>query len=88
MIINPNNQVFDRVPDLFNSPFPGADIYADEALKTLMRRSQGLDQQTIGEAILSQAGAQAWNQATQMLWKTKATLSGDCLLYTSPSPRD
>jgi hypothetical protein len=44
-----------------------------------MKRSQGKEQQTIGEAILSQAGAQAWNQANQMLWKTKATLAGDLL---------
>ncbi len=79
MIIDPNNRIFDRVPDIFNSPFPGADVYADEAFKTLMARFQGHEQQTVGDAILSQAGAQAWNQATQLLWKTKATLAGDLL---------
>ena len=77
MIIDPNNRIFDRVPDIFESPYPGADVYADYAFSTLMQRFQG--QQTIGEALLSQAGAQAWNQATQMLWKNKATLGGDVL---------
>jgi hypothetical protein len=33
MIINPNSEMFDRVPDIFNSPFPGADVYADDAFK-------------------------------------------------------
>ncbi len=79
MIIDPNTRIFDRVPDIFNSPYPGADVYADSAFKTLMERYEGKGQQTIGEAILSQAGAQAWNQATQMLWKTKATVAGDLL---------
>ncbi|MBA3550311.1 MAG: hypothetical protein H0T76_27870 [Nannocystis sp.] len=79
MIIDPNNRLFDRVPDIFTSPYPGADVYADKAFETLMQRHQGKDQQTIGAAILSQAGAQAWNQATQMLWKTKATIAGDLL---------
>ncbi|MBL9105129.1 MAG: hypothetical protein JNL82_29555 [Myxococcales bacterium] len=77
MIINPNDPLFDRVPDIFNSPYPGADVYADKAFQALMER-HGQSQQ-IGDAILSQAGAQAWNQATQMLWKTKATLAGDLL---------
>jgi len=79
MIINPNNNIFDRVPDVFSSPYPGADAYADMAFTTLMQRVDSNGEQTIGDAILSQAGAQAWNQATQMLWKTKATLAGDLL---------
>ena len=79
MIINPNNNIFDRVPDIFNSPYPGADIFADWAFTTLMQRVDSKGEQSIGDAILSQAGAQAWNQATQMLWKTKATLAGDLL---------
>jgi len=79
MIINPNNNIFDRVPDIFISPYPGADNFADLAFTTLMQRVDGNGEQSIGDAILSQAGAQAWNQATQMLWKTKATLAGDLL---------
>jgi hypothetical protein len=79
MIINPNNNIFDRVPDVFISPYPGADVYADMAFTTLMQRVDSNGAQTIGDAILSQAGAQAWNQATQMLWKTKATLAGDLI---------
>ncbi len=79
MIINPNSEMFNRVPDIFNSPFPGADVYADDAFKILLQRSSGAEKQSVGEALMSQAGAQAWNQATQMLWKTKATLAGDLL---------
>jgi hypothetical protein len=79
MLINPNDRSFDRVPDIFTSPFPGQDALANEAFATLMQRLDGAEQQTVGGAILSQAGAQAWNQATQMLWKTKATLAGDLL---------
>jgi hypothetical protein len=79
MIIDPNNRLFDRVPEIFNSPYPGADVFADTAFKSLLQRTSGNAKQSVGEAILSQAGAQAWNQATQMLWKTKATLSGDLL---------
>ncbi len=79
MLINPNSRLFDRVPDIFTSPFPGQDALADTAFTSLMQRLDGADQQTIGDAILSQAGAQAWNQATQMLWKTKATIAGDLL---------
>ena len=77
MIIDPNKRIFDRVPDIFNSPFPGSDAYANAAFQALMQRADANGQKTIGDAILSQAGAQAWNQATQMLWKTKATLAGD-----------
>jgi hypothetical protein len=79
MIINPNNELFNRVPDIFNSPYPGADVYADDAFKVLLQRTSGAEKQSVGEALMSQAGAQAWNQATQMLWKTKATLAGDLL---------
>jgi hypothetical protein len=79
MIIDPNNRLFDRVPDIFNSPYPGADVYADDAFGTLLQRATGDSKQSVGEAIISQAGAQAWNQATQMLWKTKATIAGDLL---------
>jgi hypothetical protein len=79
VLINPNSRFFDRVPDIFTSPFPGHDALADLAFTSLMQRLDGADQQTVGEAILSQAGAQAWNQATQMLWKTKATIAGDLL---------
>ena len=79
MLVNPNNRIFDRVPDIFTSPFPGQDAFADTAFNTLMQRLDVGGDQTIGDAILSQAGAQAWNQATQILWKTKATLAGDLL---------
>ena len=79
MIVNPNNRIFDRVPDIFNSPYPGADVYADDAFRILLQRGSGDEKQNIGEALMSQAGAEAWNQATQMLWKTKATLAGDLL---------
>ena len=79
MIINPNNRIFDRVPDLFISPYPGADVLADQAFELLMQRAQMQGTGTLGDAILCQAGAQAWNQASQMLWKTKATLAGDVL---------
>jgi hypothetical protein len=78
MLIDPNDRLFDRVQDVFDSPYPGEDVYADKALNALFQR-QGNSGETIGDAILSQAGAQAWNQATQMLWKTRATLSGDVL---------
>jgi hypothetical protein len=47
--------------------------------RPLMQRQLGFKAVSVGEAIISQAGAQAWNQATQMLWKTKATLAGDLL---------
>ncbi len=77
MIINPNNRLFDRVPDLFESPYPSADVFADGALEKLMARSQANGLKTIGDEIMAQAGAQAWNQATQLLWKTKATVAGD-----------
>lgn len=79
MIINPNNRLFDRVPDIFESPFPGTDVLADHAFQKLMERSQAQGRKTIGDEILAQAGAQSWNQATQFLWKTKATVSGDLL---------
>ena len=79
MIINPNDRLFDRVPDLFESPYPGADSLADDAYRTLLQRALNNGEQTVGEALLSQAGARAWNQATQILWKTKATVVGDVL---------
>lgn len=79
MIINPNNRIFDRVPDIFESPYPGVDVWADQAFQKLMERSQAQGHKTIGDEIIAQAGAQAWNQATQLLWKTKATVSGDLL---------
>lgn len=78
MIVDPNDRLFDRVPDLFESPFPGQDAFANDAYKALLQRFQAQGQ-TIGDAALAQAGAQAWNQATQILWKTKATLAGDVL---------
>ncbi len=84
MLIDPNNRLFDRVPTLYDSPYPGADIYADDAFKILMQRVQGQGGQTIGESIVSQAGAQAWNRATQMLWKPKAPTAGALLGGTWP----
>ena len=79
MIIDPNNRLFDRVPDLFLSPYPADEAQANDAFKILMDRARGNGQSTVGADLLSQAGAEAWNQATQLLWKKKATLSGDVL---------
>lgn len=80
MKIDPNSRLFDRVPDLFQSPFPGADAYADDAFQALLARAVETGPgRTIGQELITQAGAQAWNQATQMLWKTKATQAGDLL---------
>ena len=79
MIIDPNNRLFDRVPDVYLSPFPGEEAQADSAFRALLERAQSGSQTNVGEALISQAGAEAWNQATQLLWKKKATLSGDVL---------
>ncbi len=79
MIIDPNSRLFDRVPDVYLSPYPADEAQASDAFDILMERARGSGQDTVGEAVLSQAGAQAWNQATQLLWKKKATLSGDVL---------
>ncbi len=80
MKLDPNSRLFDRVPDLFQSPFPGADAYADEAFQALLSRANSIGARgTIGQSLLVQASAQAWNQATQMLWKAKATQVGDIL---------
>ena len=79
MRISPNSRFFDRVPDLYVSPYPGADAYADDAFQALLSRTAGTGAQTVGQALLTQAGAQAWNQATQMLWKVKAVETGDLL---------
>lgn len=79
MKVDPNHQLFDRVPELFVSPFPGADSYADRAFEALMARESGRGGETIGQALLAQAGTSAWNQATQLVWKSKATLAGDLL---------
>ena len=79
MIIDPNDRLFDRVPSLYMSPYPGDDAQATSAFQMLVQRAQDGAQGTVGEALISQAGAQAWNQATQLLWKKKATLTGDVL---------
>lgn len=79
MRVNPNHRLFDRVPDLYVSPYPGADAYANDAFAMLLSRASGAGTQTIGQALLTQAGAQAWNQASQMIWKVKATEAGDLL---------
>ncbi|HRI09700.1 MAG TPA: hypothetical protein PKW35_17885, partial [Nannocystaceae bacterium] len=78
MLVDPNSRLFDRVPDLFTSPFPGADAFADDAFDKLLQRATA-GNATVGAALLSQAGAQAWNQAVQMVWKQKATIAGDVL---------
>lgn len=79
MLVDPNSRLFDRVQDLFVSPFPGADSYADDAFQALMTRASGDGSRTVGQELLTRAGGQAWNQATQILWKTKATQAGDLL---------
>lgn len=79
MLVNPNSRLFDRVPELFVSPFPGADAYADDAFKALLSRASGDGLRSVEQALITQAGAEAWNQATQMVWKQKATLAGDLL---------
>jgi hypothetical protein len=76
MLINPNNSLFDRVPDLFISPFPGTDAYANEAFQQLLSRVRGEGAADDRASLTHQAGAQAWNQATQMIWKQKATARG------------
>ena len=80
MKVDPNSRFFDRVPDLFVSPFPGSDVLSNDAIKVLLSKAVGQGvERSIGQELLTQAGAQAWNQATQMMWKTKATLAGDLL---------
>ena len=79
MIIDPNNRIFDRVPDLFVSPYPADEANVEAAFVALLERAKGSGPTTVGEDLLSQAGAESWNQATQLLWKKKATLSGDVL---------
>jgi hypothetical protein len=79
MLVSPNIRLFDRVPDLFTSPYPGADAYANDAFLMLLERATGEGSQTVGQALLTRAGAQAWNHATQMIWKIKATEVGDIL---------
>ncbi len=77
MKFDPNTRVFDRVPDSFVSPFPGADAFADDAFQALLVRARTGGRGTIGEELLAQSSAQAWNHATQIFWKTKATQVGD-----------
>jgi hypothetical protein len=77
MKLDPNSRIFDRVPELFVSPFPAADAFADDAFQALLARTSG--EQTVGQALLTQAAGQAWNHATQMMWKAKATQAGDLL---------
>ena len=77
MKLDPNIRLFDRVPDVFASPFPGADVFADDAFQSLLVRARTGANGTIGQDLLTQASSQAWNQATQILWKTKATQVGD-----------
>jgi hypothetical protein len=79
VLVNPNSRLFDRVPDIFSSPYPGADAYANDAFLALLDRAIGEGSQSVGQAMLMRAGAQAWNHATQMTWKTKATEVGDLL---------
>ena len=79
MIVDPNSRIFDRVPSLYSSPYPGDEAQASAAFLALMQRAPGEGDNTVGEALISQAGAEAWNQATQILWKKKATLGGDVL---------
>lgn len=79
MLFNPNSRFFEGIPDLFISPYPGADAYADEAFRALLNRASGVGLQTVEQALLAQAGVEAWNQATRMVWKKKATLAGDLL---------
>lgn len=79
MLVSPNLRLFDRVPDLFTSPYPSADAYADDAFAMLLERAMGEGSATVGQALITRAGAQAWNHATQMMWKTRATEVGDLL---------
>jgi hypothetical protein len=77
MKLDPNSRIFDRVPALFVSPFPAADAFADDAFQAFIAKTSG--EQTVGQALLTQAAGQAWNHATQMMWKAKATQAGDLL---------
>ena len=79
MLVSPNLRLFDRVPDLFTSPYPSADAYADDAFAMLLDRALGEGATTVGQALITRSGAQAWNHATQMMWKTRATEVGDVL---------
>ena len=57
MIIDPNSRLFDRVPEIFLSPYPADEAQAGEAFRILMERAKGSGQTTVGEDLLSQAGA-------------------------------
>ena len=46
MIVDPNNRLFDRVPELFLSPYPADETQASAAFTTLMDRARGTGQST------------------------------------------
>lgn len=87
VLLNPNSPLFDRVASAFSSPFPSADTLANSRFQAIMKApifAGGGSFATVGEAYLTQAGAQAWNAATGILWKIKATQVGDLLADVVP----
>ena len=85
MLLNPNLDIFRGVPETFQSPFASNDSKLSEKYQALAKAagdSTGLV--TIGERLLCQQQAQAWQAGLAIANFAKATVVGDFLADAIP----
>ena len=85
MLLNPNSDVFQNVPQTYQSPFPSSDSRLSPKYEAIARSAgDAKNLMSIGERLLCQQQAQAWRDGLALVNFAKATVVGDILAESLP----
>jgi len=80
MLLNPNLEIFQNVPQTYLSPFPSSDSSLSPKYEAIARAAgDAKNLVSIGERLLCQQQAQAWRDGLALVNFSKATIVGDIL---------
>ncbi len=85
MLLNPNLEIFQGVPNTFESPFASNDSWFSEKYQAISRAAGDAQKiASIGERLLCQQQAKAWRDGLALVNFSKATVVGDFLADSLP----
>lgn len=85
MLLNPNLEIFQGVPDLFRTPFASRDSQLSAKYQMFAKAAgDAKNLVSIGERIMCQQQALAWRDGLALINFAKATVVGDFLAETLP----
>ncbi len=80
MLLDPNLEIFRGVPGSFSTPFASNDALLSDKYQSIAKAAGDLQSfSTIGERLLCQQQAQAWQSGVSLVNFAKATVVGDIL---------